>query len=591
MPNTLASNIPAMGMNQDAHPKFQPQGTYRSALNAVLESVSGDVPSMSNEIGNIEVAEGYPASKKIIGHRLLDDGTTVVFLFDPSTSRPSHEIGFFDPQKKTYTTYKAAECLNFSADHYINPIYRLKNGCERVVYFTDNYNTYRVINLDRPEYYGPGTSLTSCDKLKYSRDIYQPTFQLEVLPSGGEILPGTLFFGIRFLDESFNPSDWTLLSHSVPIIADTESATQPMFYNGATANSSEVGYSTTSKAVQVTVTDVDTRYIYAQLAVVKYQASSGALSGIDVLAPVPIEQTGGPLTTISYLYTGSVSQVTEQTSLDEILSSRLRIDRVGTHEQKDGRLFPANITQTVKDYSSFQRHASSIEVQWEESSTVVFDKEGTSDSYGFSKTVDFYNGAGHFMADEVYALGIVYVWNDGEVSPAFPIPGRPMFDNSDDSFGLNPYISTNKDEWDSYDVTGDPNIYNDGKTLRWQVYNTCTEANPTNRYMGYYETSTTYPDIEICDDHPDGYWGRDWTGALIVPGVTKIRHHKMPMRPAVDAADPDFPMIRNTNFGIKFIMTDEYPHEDIIGHYYVYGDRTNDKTILDKGTFGGLDYA
>lgn len=35
--------------------------------------------------------------------------------------------------------------------------------------------------------------------------------------------------------------------------------------------------------------------------------------------------------------------------------------------------------------------------------------------------------------------------------------------------------------------------------------------------------------------------------------------------------------------GIKFTMTVNYPNPDIVGHYYVYGDRSFDKTVLDKG--------
>lgn len=48
----VTSNIMAKGMNQDIHPKFQTEGTYRSALNAVLETELGESPSISNELGN-----------------------------------------------------------------------------------------------------------------------------------------------------------------------------------------------------------------------------------------------------------------------------------------------------------------------------------------------------------------------------------------------------------------------------------------------------------------------------------------------------------------------------------------------------------
>lgn len=38
-----------------------------------------------------------------------------------------------------------------------------------------------------------------------------------------------------------------------------------------------------------------------------------------------------------------------------------------------------------------------------------------------------------------------------------------------------------------------------------------------------------------------------------------------------------------TRLGIKFTVSENYPSSDIVGHYYVYGDRTFEKTIVDKG--------
>jgi len=48
----LTSNTFSRGMNQDIHPKFQPEGTYRMALNAIIESSDGDLSTITNELGN-----------------------------------------------------------------------------------------------------------------------------------------------------------------------------------------------------------------------------------------------------------------------------------------------------------------------------------------------------------------------------------------------------------------------------------------------------------------------------------------------------------------------------------------------------------
>lgn len=43
-----------------------------------------------------------------------------------------------------------------------------------------------------------------------------------------------------------------------------------------------------------------------------------------------------------------------------------------------------------------------------------------------------------------------------------------------------------------------------------------------------------------------------------------------------------------TRLGIKFTLSENYPSSDVVGHYYVYGDRTSEKTIVDKGIKVGL---
>ena len=124
------------------------------------------------------------------------------------------------------------------------------------------------------------------------------------------------------------------------------------------------------------------------------------------------------------------------------------------------------------------------------------------------------------------------------------------------------------------------------KTQSWQVYNTFTyydepDINFMQGYMGYHQATTKYPEVNACDDHVDGYWGRDWQGNLI-DSDTYIRHHRMPYY--AREANATY----TKRLGIKFRMTENYPHADIVGHYYVAGDRTFDKTILDKGFLAPL---
>ena len=183
------------------------------------------------------------------------------------------------------------------------------------------------------------------------------------------------------------------------------------------------------------------------------------------------------------------------------------------------------------------------------------------------------------MSDEVYALGIVYIFNDGSTSPVFHIPGRAP----DVVTGTNPLIPSFTN-WDTDNITGNVNIFNNTKNKRWQVYNTATKYSTPlvgthiTGLMGYYEVQETYPEVNApCDTHADGYWGRDWQGNLLDTS-TKIRHHRMPGSELLHSS-----VVEHYRVGINFTIAEDYPDPEIVSHYFVYGDRTFEKTIVDKG--------
>jgi len=355
----------------------------------------------------------------------------------------NHEIGIFDSSKKEYVTVLSGN-FNFSNLHYVNIIYRLKNGCERILYLTDNYNEYRVINIDRPEYYTDGitTAVLSFDKFAYSREYLHPNINVSILNSGGALALGVYRFAYRLLDQDKNPTDWFFISNPMSISGDSELLKDDLLtvnkYDGGVNVASEIGYKPlVNKSVQLNISNVDSRFQFIQLAAIQHTASSGALTKIDVLTPSAIIPNNNAPTTLTYVYTGYDSQTDNQASLDEILSERQKLYQIVAHEIKDGKLFVANSTNKMKDYTGFQRHASKIRTEWVEQPEEIYSP--------LSKDADYYFGNGSFTYDEVQALGIVYIWKDGDVSPVFHIPGRSEFDNTDYVFGSNPYLSAKAD--------------------------------------------------------------------------------------------------------------------------------------------------
>lgn len=575
-----ASNNFTKGMSQDLHPKYQPEGTYRFALNGVIETESGGMPSISSEFGTIRCAtEDYPSNKIEIGHTLTDNDDIVLFFYDPSEDH-FHEIGIYNPNTCGYKSVVIDSRLNFSTQHPINVLFRIRNGCDRVIYFTDNYNHYRVANLtDTSDWVDSNTLLLiSPDRILFSRPFTIPIIQVPDFPqkfvvdSGGQLEYGNYSFYIRYLDVDFNPTDeWIPLTNYIPIGKGLQINEDNTLLGGASNNSaSPVFANKTNKSILLSVAQLDTNFKYFQLAVVKRTSDSGAISGVDILFPAPIVSD-----IQNYVYTGYTSQVLREGNIDEILVPRQRIEKVVSHVVQDRRNYLAGHTFTKRDYSTYQRYASKIKTMY----------RADADDNREAKLPENYVYGSTLCPDEIYALGIVYIHSDGTTSPVFHIPGRPhnIIQLADNQY--NPIIPPDFTNWDTDDITGDVNIFNPDKTARWQVYSTAsvdTDNSGDHTYvghLGYHEIPYHYyPDIPTCDD--SSYWGEDWYGNPIVPGETPIRHHRMPNQ-----------WLYPSPFGAAFgqykinvsVSNVELPNADVVGYYIVYGDRSEDRTVLDRG--------
>lgn len=575
----LHTNNFIKGLATDIHPKSQEDGTYRFALNLVLESKEGDLTSVSNEEGNYLCATNFP-NKTIIGHVQTDASEVILFLYD-SAGRPEHEIGSYNPDSCTYTTIAKGACLNFSDKHPINAIFKVRNGCDKVVFFTDNYNPYRVVNISDTEEWVDSTSkfIKSCDLIAYSRPSYNPTTLTATLRDfGGNVTVGVKHFAIRFLDSDENPTDYKYISPGFPVADESfQLTTDPATtfgYDGGSNDSSEVGYvPITTKSIELLLYGLDTSFAYYQIAVLKRDSTDGTITAVDLLYPTPMPQSALLVTTDTFIYTGQDSQVKTSSSLDDVLVPNQRIEKVAAHAQLNRKLYVANATNTKRDYSILQAHASSTKVEYVKKAVNAIDNNVKSPTYYFKE--------GSFMPDEIYALGRVYVYNDGTESPVFHIPGRAP----NTVTGTNPYIPSFTN-WDTDSVSGNANVYDNAKVKRWQVYNTATKyaSAPSGAdvggLMGYYETPTYYPEIETCSGDP--YWGTDWQGNVI-DSNTHIRHHRMPSTELYKTLSD-----RHYRIGIKFTDTQGYPDPDIREHYFVYSDRTYERTVLDRGILSPL---
>lgn len=496
-------------MNLDVLPQFQPEGSYRFALNAVIDSLEENDLAISSESGTSSCSLNFPSGKKVIGSTLTETDDLILFLFDPSGD---HEIGRYNPNSCIYTTLIEASCLNFSDKHPINALYKIKSGCEPYVYFTDNYNSYKVINLNDVDNYKIDGNY-HCPKMDYMRDYFQPCLYLYggtnnsgiLENAGGTLEIGVYYFAVRFSDKFGNYTPWTIFSRPVaiadePFTYTTNNSTITQYDGGSNNPDSDYYVGKTNKAISLLINGGDDLFDYYQVAAIKRVSDEGAVGEVIICNDSPWIDGSA-----NFIYKGTEAQVKETITLEELLTPTARFSKVNAQAFQENTLYLGNTSGTYRDYTKYQQYASKVKTEWVKSQV-------SDDVSSRVKQPIYYFQDGSLMEDETYAFGVVFVFSDGTESPVFPLVGRAA-DSGIPANGYNPYIgssgvSTDAQPWDTGIASyGDAIAY----TRRWGQISTAIQYGTTQAGLpGYHESDVaTYPDIPTCTDLTDGYWGRD----------------------------------------------------------------------------------
>lgn len=622
MEKTENTNVFNKGLYTDTNNRNLPKTSYYYALNSINETQEGDKSSISNLLGN-EVCGLIPSGYSIIGYVLTSNDEFVVF----STNNTNSEIGLYNSITCAYTSLLddlTTNCLNFSTSNPINAILRFKNGCDRIIYFTDNYNPYRSINIDNLTQYFDSNGLLLCNKINLSKNIIIPNIQnIKVEDSGGNLKLGSYQFLIRYFDEDLNPTNWLYNTPHVYVYDESSSSTYTAIDGGKNIidSSSEIGvYPPTNKSIKLSISNIDTSFTYYQYAIVEYTTSLQTASTVLLSEQIPT-------TDLNWIYTGY--NTTGSTTVTDLIVDKVTIDIVKAHQQIDNRLFLANLTESKKyDWAKLQRAALGIKVKW-----VAHIKDKQLLAEGDSKGSDLYKTKS-YMRDEIYSLGIRGILNNGSYTPVVHIPGRDVIDNTNASWSalITAGNSNNKDimnlaspaahqvmslrdkfngttqsNWDKQLLTivdnkttalTEGNVYVDnvkhlglssGTVERWKVFNTGIVTSISSTFaegeMSYYESGTSnYPEIVDCD-------GNEVYGAL---AGTPIRHHKFPDTntfPHVirDGSNLGKIAYMGLEFNIgSFITYLNTNHPELVADVQkweiVQAERTEaNKTVLDKG--------
>ena len=475
------------GLVKDTSAADQPQGTWRFARNVLVNKVDG---AISNEGGNKPVVSigrkspqyeevTYPGDHgsepftdtiltgwgdvvdgySIIGAIEISDDRVVIF----SVNRYTYE----DPQsgdivysgdygRSEVGVYKAGSyhtVLNLPIDEdetvdtdlkfdRLNPIsgtYKIDAQGNLFVYWTDNVNPPRCLNITRQEkvitvgqipaerLYGI-PHLTSPNKNYIDRlNLFPhsgpvPHVEFESINSGGGLTTGAYSLALAYVDADLVATNYLTVDNPVFVVDDVESVLPIERYDGAEAGSQ------TGKSITWNITNINTDYDYLRPVII--QTVEGVrfayqLSDLEI-----------PENTRKVTFTGTEGYI--QASVEDVIIDTVSYSTAKTLEQVDSVMYAGNLKGTLdvgfqkyaadivlkprlKEFSEFDLFSivgDNINNGFIEVAPPVADKEN-----GYKSVMNSYKYRG-YTRDEVYAFYIAFILNDGTMSYAYHIPGR-----------------------------------------------------------------------------------------------------------------------------------------------------------------------
>ena len=494
------------GLQTDVSEVNQPQGTQRYVLNGIKETMNKDINTLSNDYSNVQldttkVPLNTTQNEKdyLLGSIYLNNDEFVLFILTYATvsntltqisklclfNSVTNEMTFLISDEDSPEENK----LHFNEHHQIQGIYRLRRGCDRTIYFTDNFNAPRTINIDKLYNYYDTTDTTAIAvKFNLIRTYNKiPEFEGIEVKEGGKLLPGGYNLTIRLLDDDLNSTDW-ITTTEVIIISNFDGDTHFTKMKGSTAKETDwqkFGETTKSIKASIKSNTIDTNFRYLQFGLIYANSGDGTVGGVNVSPMIGIEESDNAPTYYTYQFTGAVEY--DKDTVESVTFGPTNIGKAKTIVSTQNRLLLGNIESKQVDWCKLQKYASKI-ASCAEIKYVQYDY----DTNNPSKPINNLEDKG-YMPGEIYSFGIVYVFDDGTTSPAYHIPG-----------GTQQVVDPSNDPGTPYSLNSRQR-----------------PMNVTNN-----KCEVKYIDRSGCND--SDYWGVDYLGVPLLN--TPIRHHRFPTR-------------------------------------------------------------
>ena len=628
------------GLNKDTDPTYIQEGMWTHARNVVNNDIEGDMGSLTNQPSNFKCPKDFPpgstmpsvvVARYIIGVvHLFSDKWIIYTAGHNNTGQPvMSEIGLLEEAVCSYKPIVQDACLGFDKRYLISGASRLIQDCTWQVYWADGLNPDRYLNIGDPQtwpssaytwnlninpspgsysstvnYYvdsaggtiqWPGVAwdqdctpkadldrdglldpscvfcvdlnTLNCEKTRLATLMHTPCLKVRLGDSGGTLRNGTYSATIAYSINGIKVSDYFSVSNTQPIWYPND--LQGSIIIDVTADTENF-----DEFILVVIQNVNQGTVAKQIGIYSSRTQR-----------IELDQIKDDLITVPIKFLPIISPIVETS--DQMAEVNDYLLRVGPRSKFD---------------FNYQPLANLIRSRW------------TSVDY----PADYYykgGNKGSYLRDEVYAFYIRWVYNTGDKSASYHIPGRVA-----GTYNINGISYPETIPWT------DKNTLASGDKL-FEVYNTASMlstnpvANPligtttddggtiiATGLMGYWESDEQYP-----DDRPD-VWNSSqycWTGIPIDPATglpisdpsydlcgLNIRHHKFPdnnldSRTLHFESNPNY-MTQGNNLRIRIMGVHFeniiYPKDNdgidipgIVGYEILRGSREGNKSIIAKG--------
>ena len=584
-----------LGLKKSVHKSILKDGEYHHLKNGFVSSFEGDIPFIQNAPSNIECLQ-LPEGFLFLGSEFIKEKNFhIIFIRNPKTG--DNEIGYFYSKECKYETKISNKCFDFNESFPIKCKYQFIK-CELHIYFQDGNQKNRHINLDNPPYVKIKNSnncledsdILDCSAINIQNDLIPPVVKPKLPIEAGALYTGVYQFAVCYANiNGDEQSSYYSKTNPLPIYEDRFGAYEDI--EGSIANK------LTDKAIPVEFSNLDTRYDYINIAVIKTIQGTPTYELVATL----------PITTKEYLYTGR--EVTKLLSIDKLLGLYPDYYNSKTITSANNYLLMANMS--TQDEANYQPFASLIELEW-----VATRKKADTFESSYKNPIMSVETKG-YQRGEVYAFGIQFLLSNGRKTSVFHIPGRKAT-NSDLIKYTKDTIPTGQD-CNFYEFSNDESCSkeNISELYHWQVYDTATiierldETSLDKCFDGiiaygdfaYWESTDTYP----CNQD---VW-KNLSGK-------SIRHHKFPSNETFYHHNQPYTYSEISGEAIAYDNNDSYIYpigirlkkelsfyiqkainlgyitdEEanlITGYEIVRSDRTGNKSIIGKGLLYNMKY-